>query len=109
MCDEIVTITLPIKIAVQIVQHGTLIERHNIGRDTFYTTSLFWDCECDGDYIFPIYLSACGLCGSRRDDQPNARVEEVLLKHRSYLPNELVQVVEALADKICPHLNAIPF
>jgi len=108
MCDETVTITLPIKVAVQIVQHGVLIEKHNIGRDTFYTTALFWDCECDDNYIFPIYLPMCGQCASRREDQPNARVEEVL-RHRDYLPDELVQVVEMLVDKICPHFNAIPF
>lgn len=51
MCDDTVTITLPAKVAVRFVQHGALIEKHNIGRDTFYTTSLFWDCECEEDYI----------------------------------------------------------
>ena len=31
-----------------------LIEPHNIGReDAFYTTILFWDCECEHDYIHP--------------------------------------------------------
>jgi hypothetical protein len=48
------------------------------------------------------------LCDSSRDDQPDARVDEVL-KFQSYPPNDLAQVVEVLADKVCPHLNAIPF
>ncbi len=108
MCNDTMTITLPATVAVRIVQHGALIEKHNIGRDTFYTTSLFWDCECEYDYILPAFLDECPMCNSRREDQPDARVEEVL-SHKCCLPVELVQVVEALADKICPHLNAIPF
>ena len=108
MCDDTVTITLPAKVAVQIVQHSSLIEAHNIGRDTFYTTSLFWDCECEEDYIHPAFQGECVLCKTQREDQPSARVDEVL-KYQSYLPNDLVQVVEVLVDKICPHLNAIPF
>ena len=108
MCDDTVTITLPVKVAVRIVQHGSLIEAHNIGRDTFYTTSLFWDCDCEEEYIQPAFMDECILCGSSREDQPDARVDEVL-KYQTHLPNDLVQVVEVLADKICPHLNAIPF
>lgn len=42
------------------------------------------------------------------EDQPDARVDEVL-KFQSYQPNDLAQVVKVLADKVCPHLNAIPF
>lgn len=108
MCDDTVTITLPVMVAVRIVQHGSLIEAHNIGRDIFYTTSLFWDCDCEEDYIQPAFMDECILCGMRREDQPDARVDEVL-KYKSFLPNELAQVVEALADKICPHINVIPF
>lgn len=85
-----------------------LIEVHNIGRDVFYTTPLFWDCECESDYIHPASQDECLLCGARREDQPNARVDEVF-RHWYSLPYELVRVVETLADKTCPHLNAIPF
>ena len=108
MCDDTVTITLPAKVAVRIVQHGSLIEAHNSGRDTFYTTSLFWDCECEEMYIHPSFQDDCLLCGSSREDQPNARVDEVI-NHTMNLPHDLVQVVETLVDKVCPHLNAIPF
>ena len=108
MCDDTVTITLPAKVTVWIVQHGSLIEVYNIGRDTFYTTSLFWDCECEDDYIRPAFRNECPLCGSSREDQPDARVDEIL-NHSINLPYDLVQVVEMLADKVCPHLNAIPF
>lgn len=106
--DDTITIDLPAKLVVWIVQHDSLIEKHNIGRDAFYTTSLFWDCECEENFIHPVIQVECFLCKTRRDDQPNARVDEVL-NHSSWLPHDLVQVVEVLADKICPHLNTIPF
>ena len=106
--DNTITIDLPAKLVVWIVQHDSLIEKHNIGRDAFYTTSLFWDCECEEEYIQPAFQDYCLLCGSSREDQPDARVDEVL-KYKNYLSNDLVQVVEVLADKVCPHLNAIPF
>jgi hypothetical protein len=108
MCDDTVTVTLPAKVAVRIVQHGSLIEAHNIGRDIFYTTSLFWDCECEECFIHPAYQDLCLMCGVYREDKPDARVDEVL-SHAYYLPKDLAQVVEVLADKVCPHLNAIPF
>jgi len=108
MNEDTVTVTLPAKVAVRILQHGSLIEAHNIGRDTFYTTSLFWDCECEDDYIHPAFQGECVLCKTLREDQPSARVDEVL-KYSSHLPFDLTQIVEILADKICPHLNAIPF
>jgi len=108
MYDDTVTVTLPMKVAVRIVQHSSLIEAHNIGRDIFYTTALFWDCECEEKFIHPAFQDECLLCGSCCEDQPNACVDDVL-KHSINLPYDLVQVVEVLADKICPHLNTIPF
>jgi len=106
--DDNITITVPVKVAVRIVQHGSLMEAHNIGRDTFYTTSLFWDCECEEHYIHPAYQDQCLVCGAYRDEQPDARVDEIL-DHSMGLPIDLLQVVEKLADNICPHLNTIPF
>ncbi|MBN2115427.1 MAG: hypothetical protein JW730_02590 [Anaerolineales bacterium] len=108
MNDESITVTLPAKVIVRIVQDHSLIEAHNIGRDTFYTSSLFWDCECEEHYIHPVYQDQCLLCGARREDQPDARVDEIL-NHTRGLPSDLLQVIEKLADQICPHLNAIPF
>lgn len=108
MNTDTVTVTLPAKVIVRIVKDHSLIEAHNIGRDTFYTTSLFWDCECEEHYIHPVYQDQCLLCSARREDQPDARVDEIL-NHTRGLPFDLLQVVETLADQVCPHLNAIPF
>jgi hypothetical protein len=41
------------------------------------TTPEYWDCECLKDYIHPSEVSCCGRCGALRDDQPDARVDEV--------------------------------
>ncbi len=108
MNEEIITVTLPTEVIVRIVQDHSLIEAHTIGRDTFYTSSLFWDCECDEYYIHPVYQDECLMCSARREDQPDARVDEIL-SHTRGLPSDLLQVIEKLADQICPHLTAIPF
>jgi hypothetical protein len=40
------------------------------------TTPRFWDCECEEHFIKPKSQSFCPTCGSRRDDQPDARLNE---------------------------------
>jgi hypothetical protein len=85
-----------------------LIARHDLGRDTFYTTPLFWDCECEEDFIHPASESGCPRCGSQRERAPDARVDEVL-RHAADLPWGLVQIVENLAEQFAPELTAIPF
>ena len=89
-------------------ENFNLIERHNLGRDTFYTTPLFWDCECEEDFIYPASENGCLRCGSQRQHQPDARVDEVL-RYAAGLPWGLVQIVENLAEQFAPELTAIPF
>lgn len=43
-----------------------------------FTTEEYWDCECEKDYIHSRFDRKCPKCGARREDQPNARVVEVL-------------------------------
>lgn len=52
-----------------------LIEKHG---EEFATTPLFWECECDSDYIHPRFEDECPICGSRRESSPDARVGTVL-------------------------------
>jgi hypothetical protein len=85
-----------------------LIEQHDLGRDTFYTTPLFWDCECEEDFIHPASENECLRCSSQREHQPDARVDEVL-RYAAGLPWGLVQIVENLAEQFAPELTAIPF
>ena len=44
----------------------------------FWTTRLFWDCECEKDYINSKVLPFCPWCAVEADEQPDSRVTEVL-------------------------------
>lgn len=85
-----------------------LIERHSIGRDVFYTTPLFWDCECEEDYIHDCTCEDCPACGSTQAESPDARVDEVL-QHTRSLNEGLIALLERLCERVCPNLNSIPF
>ena len=87
-----------------------LIEQHNLGRSIFYTTPLFWDCECEQSYIHPCTEERCAVCDRLHEDAPDARVEEVLNeKYGSGLPKGMVEALEELAFEVCPELIQIPF
>ena len=87
-----------------------LIEQHNIGRSIFYTTPLFWDCECNEGYIHPCTEDSCVACNSFFEDSPDARVDEVFHeRYGSSLPKSLVDALEEIALAICPDLIPIPF
>jgi len=45
------------------------------------TTPTHWDCECKENYIHPHSQTRCRKCGAKRDDQPDARVNEVPLNY----------------------------
>ena len=56
-----------------------LIEFHNDMLGGFFTTPLFWDCECDCDYIHPSSEFQCFSCGAVQEESPDSRVNEVFL------------------------------
>jgi len=85
-----------------------LIEQHNIGRDKFYTTPLFWDCECERNFIHACVEDVCLVCEVAQTESPNARVDEVLL-YSSELNRNLVAALEMICDRVCPDLVSIPF
>ena len=85
-----------------------LIEQHNIGRDKFYTTPLFWDCECERDYIHSCLEEDCPVCGVTQEEAPDARVDEVLCCS-STLNSKLIAALEIICERVCPELVSIPF
>jgi hypothetical protein len=87
-----------------------LVEKHNLGRDVYFTTPLFWDCECERDYIHPCTEPLCPFCKVERNDAPNARVDEVF-KHSTDLDRTLVDALATLCEEVCPELVMvdIPF
>ena len=45
----------------------------------FWTTQLFWDCECVINFIHPKATLSCDKCGAVEEDgQPDSRVTEVI-------------------------------
>jgi hypothetical protein len=44
------------------------------------TTSQYWDCDCEKDYIHPKYHAVCAQCGLALniDNPPDSLVGEVL-------------------------------
>ena len=88
-----------------------LIESHNIGcEDAFYTTILFWDCECERDYIHPCTEAMCPVCKAEHNDSPDARVDE-LFKYQSDLDQRLLDALTVYCDSYYPELvdRDIPF
>jgi hypothetical protein len=41
------------------------------------TDPKFWDCECKDDYIKSKKQKSCKKCGTRSEDQPDSRVNEI--------------------------------
>ena len=90
-------------------QKLVLIERHNVGRlDMFYTTPLFWDCECEENYIHSFTEENCPACGATCEEAPDARVHEVI-GHSIGLNSTLVAALEVVCGEVCPNLAPIPF
>jgi len=49
-------------------------------------TSKYWDCECAENYIHPRSVSSCAICKSRRSEQPQSRVNEVVAHGLPLMP-----------------------
>ena len=43
----------------------------------FITTNLYWDCECDPNYIRPADMRMCENCGMLQEESPQSRINEL--------------------------------
>ena len=71
-----------------------LSQFHHDPQGGFFTTSLFWDCECDDNeqYIHPFTEDYCIVCRMTREDSPDARLDEVIVNARRFgLDDALVE------------------
>lgn len=51
-----------------------------ITQDHFETSLHFWDCDCEKNYIHNKKEKLdCDKCGSREEDMPDSRINEILL------------------------------
>ena len=80
---------------------------HDPQNGGFYTTSLFWDCECEEQYIHPFHEQECLACGTRHEDAPDARLIEVIRHAHAFELDQ--QLVEAAAEQAENDLELIPF
>jgi hypothetical protein len=92
---------------------ANLIEAHADPKGPFYTTLLFWDCECEEEYIHPVTQGICFACNRHREESPDARVNEVFQHAYEFdLPPVLVNAVVEAAYVVDPALAEgvpIPF
>ena len=89
---------------------SALIEVH-VGKspsETFVTTPVFWNCECNKGYIHPASETECYACMAQRDDSPDSRIDEIN-RHSDELPFELVALVNAVMETVHPETAPIPF
>ena len=43
----------------------------------FITTNLYWDCNCETDYIRPREMLSCEECGQVQEDAPDSRIADM--------------------------------
>lgn len=63
------------------------------------TTTEYWDCECEINYIHPSIEMECKICDCRKDEQPDSIVSEVIaagwrissLRVREWSAEEILQ------------------
>jgi len=80
---------------------------HDPANGGFYTTALFWDCECEDDYIHPLHRRECCACGVQQEDAPDARLLEVIRHAHAFgLDQSLVEIAAEQAEK---DVELIPF
>ena len=80
---------------------------HDPANGGFYTTALFWECECEEVYIHPLYRDDCGACGVRREDGADARLMEVIRHTTAFKLDR--RLVNAAAEQAENDIEAIPF
>lgn len=61
------------------------------------TTPDYWDCDCAAEYIHPVASPQCGVCGALREEQPEARLDELYKGDNMAPPPHPVEVVAQAA------------
>ena len=56
------------------------METTKIKMNEIETTEKYWDCECKDNFIHPKTQNQCTICGATAEEQPDSRVDEVLMQ-----------------------------
>ena len=81
--------------------------QHDPANGGFYTTALFWECECEEVHIHPLGRRECCACGVRREDAPDARLLEVIRHANEFSLDP--SLVRAAAEQAENDVEMIPF
>ncbi len=52
---------------------------HKQKKNDVETTEKYWDCECKDNFIHPKIQNQCGICGALAEEQPDSRINEVVM------------------------------
>ena len=56
------------------------METNKIKINEIETTEKYWDCECENNFIHSKTQTQCNICGATAEEQPDSRVNEVLMQ-----------------------------
>lgn len=59
-------------------------DRHKFTEET---TEGYWDCNCDEDFIHSKKETSCNKCGAKSNDQPDSRINEVVIMNINKIHN----------------------
>ena len=77
--------------------------QQDLGKGSYFATSLFWACDCEEDFLHPLDKEQCYGCNRIRDESPDARVDDVI-RYGHQVDPRLAGIVLAQAD-----IEPIPF
>ena len=69
---------------------------------TIETTPLFWDCECNDNYVHHYTEQACSSCGCERNESPDSRLNEIGIDDilHPHTPERNAHILQKLIDFI---------
>ena len=60
-----------------VITEESIIQALDPDNPYFITTSLYWECECHGNFVRSAGMNMCENCGAFRDECPDARLLDI--------------------------------
>ena len=79
------------------VQPDAIAKALDPGNHYFITTSLYWECECDTNFIRSAQMNMCENCGAMKDECPDARIGDVR-QHGVHVPLTAPDIMKTLEE-----------
>ena len=62
----------------QPIDEQAIIRALDPGNSYFITTSLYWECACNDNFLKPAGMEMCEDCGAFRDESADARIGDLM-------------------------------